>query len=233
MSGTSDAGSAGPVAAQGGRGRSSPRGRLLCALGALAGSGIVVLAAGRTWVTAAPSDAPGVATVPVAGSQAAPAASALALAAAAAAVALLVTGRIGRRLAAGVLLLARGRGGRDGRPGRRRPGRCRRRAAVATATGRTGAPCHPVTVSGWVWLALAAGLLSPAAAPTASPRAARWPRAGPPFRDAVRRGRPRAGRRTGATAPRRRRPTRSAPGTRSAGASDPTGSDGPGLAECR
>ncbi len=183
MSGTSDAGSAGPVAAQGGRGRSSPRGRLLCALGALAGSGIVVLAAGRTWVTAAPSDVPGVATVPVAGSQVAPAASALALTAAAAAVALLVTGRIGRRLAAGVLLLAGvgvvvtavlvvadPAGAAQG--------------AVASATGRTGGALPPTTLSGWVWLALAAGLLIAGCGAYGLLRAARWPAPGRRFETA-------------------------------------------------
>ena len=163
-----------PPAAGPGGGR---RGRLLCALAALAGSGLVVLAAGRTWVTALPADVPGVTTVHAAGSQVAPAASALALTGAAAAVALLVTGRVGRRLAAVVLLLAGlgvvvttllvvadPAGAAEG--------------AVSAATGRTGGAVPATTLSGWVWLALAGGLLVAGCGAYAVARAASWPAPG-------------------------------------------------------
>jgi uncharacterized membrane protein (TIGR02234 family) len=143
----------------------------------------VVLAAGRTWVTAAPSDVPGVTRVQAAGSQAAPAVSALALTAAAAAVALLVTGRVGRRLAAVVMLLAGlGVAGTAALVVAGPAGAAQ--GTVAAATGRTGGAVPATTLSGWVWLALAAGLLVAGCGAYALLRAASWPAPGRRFESA-------------------------------------------------
>ena len=159
------------------------RDRLICALAALAGSGLVLLAAGRTWVTARPGDVPGVTAVHAAGSQVAPAASALALTAAAAAVALLVTGRIGRRLAALVLLLA-GLGVAVTAALVAADPAGAAEGVVAGATGRTGGAPPATTLSGWVWLALAAGLLVAGCGGYALLRAASWPAPGRRFETA-------------------------------------------------
>jgi uncharacterized membrane protein (TIGR02234 family) len=151
-----------------------PRGRLACAVAALAAAGLVVLAAGRPWVTASPRDVPGVHEVSAAGSQAAPAASALALAAAAAAVALLVTGRFGRRLAALVLALG-GAGVVAAAVAVLVAPADAVTAAVTTATGRAGGPVPDAAVTAWVAVALAAGLVLLAAGSFALLRARAWP----------------------------------------------------------
>lgn len=150
------------------------RGRLACALAGLAGAGLVVLAAGRTWVTARPAGVPGVAEVAAAGSSAAPAAPALALAAAAAAVAVLVTGRLGRRLAAVVLALSGAGTVAACVAVLADPGGAAE-AAVSTATGRTGGTPPPGTVTPWVVVALAGGLLAAVAGGYGVARSSTWP----------------------------------------------------------
>ena len=166
-----------PAPVRGGRARS----RLLCALGALAGAGLLVVLAGRPWVTRGITDVPGVAVVSASGGGVAPAAPALALVAAAAAVALLVTGRIGRRLAAGVLLLA-GLGAAAAvvvvlaSPGNAVA------SAVTAATGRSGGVAGPAAaVTGWVWPALVASVVVTLCGAVATLRAGSWPAPGRRF----------------------------------------------------
>ncbi len=157
------------------------RDRLGCALGALLGAGLLVVAAGRPWVTQVVSDVPGVTSVSASGGSAVPVAPALALAAAAGALALLVTGRLGRRLAAAVLLLA-GLGAVAAvvavlaAPGDAVA------AAVTAATGRSGPLSGPpAAVTGWVWPALAAAVLVAACGAVALVRVSSWPAPGRRF----------------------------------------------------
>ncbi len=162
-------------------GRGGPRSRLLSALVALAGAGLLVVAAGRPWVTRVISDVPGVAQVTASGDRAAPAAPALALVAAAAAVAVLVTGRVGRRVAAVVLLLAGIGAVAAVAVVALAPGEAVA-AAVAAATGRSGTVTGPPANStGWVWCAMAAGLLVTGGGLTAVLRARSWPAPGRRF----------------------------------------------------
>jgi uncharacterized membrane protein (TIGR02234 family) len=168
----------GPAAAP--RRTARSRSRLLTALGALAGAGLLLGLAGRPWVTRVVSDVPGVPLVSASGDRVVPAAPALALVAAAAAVALLVTGRVGRRLAAVVLLLAGLGAGAAvvsvlADPGAAVAG------AVASATGRSGAAGPPAAVTGWLWPALAAALLVTACGVVGLVRAPRWPAPGRRF----------------------------------------------------
>jgi uncharacterized membrane protein (TIGR02234 family) len=143
----------------------------------LAGVALVVLAAGRPWAGEAVTGVPGVPRITSTGSQAAPAATALALVAAAGAVALALTGRLARRVVAGLLILA-GLGVA---------------ALVATvlsdpaqaiapaleaATGRTAAGSRDVAgraeLTGWPWMAVVGALLILAGALTALGVAGRW-----------------------------------------------------------
>jgi len=156
------------------------RGRLACALGGLAGAGLVVLAGGRTWVTARPTGVPGVTEVAAAGTSAAPAAPALALAAAAAAVAVLVTGRLGRRLAAVVLALS-GLGAAVACVVVLADSAGAAEAAVSAATGRTGGAPAPGAVTPWVVVALAGALLAAVAGGYGVARSASWPAPGRRF----------------------------------------------------
>ncbi len=157
------------------------RSRLLSALVALAGAGLLVVAAGRPWVTRIVTDVPGVAQVEAAGDRVAPAAPALALVAAAAAVAVLVTGRVGRRVAAVVLLLA-GIGALVAVAGVLLGPADAVAGAVATTTGRAGPVAGPPpTVTAWVWCALTAALLVVGAGLTAVLRAGSWPAPGRRF----------------------------------------------------
>ncbi len=154
------------------------RGRLGCALGALLGAGLLVVVAGRPWVTQAVTDVPGVTRVSASGGTAVPAAPALALVAAAGAVALLVTGRLGRRLAAVVLLLAGLGAGAAVVAVLAVPGDAIA-SAVTAATGRTGGLAGPgAAVTGWVWPALAAAALVAASGAVAVVRAPAWPAPG-------------------------------------------------------
>ena len=157
------------------------RGRLLCALGALLGAGLLVVAAGRPWVTQVVTDVPGVTRVSASGGGAAPAAPALALVAAAGAVALLVTGRLGRRLAAVVLLLAGLGAGAAVIAVLAAPGDAIA-SAVTAATGRAGGLTGPAPgVTGWVWPALAAAALVTGCGAVGVVRAPGWPAPGRRF----------------------------------------------------
>jgi uncharacterized membrane protein (TIGR02234 family) len=155
--------------------------RLACALAGLVGAGLLVVLSGRPWVTRVLTDVPGVPRVSASGDSAVPAVPALAVVGAAAAVALLVTGRLGRYLAATVLLLA-GLGSAaavvrvPAAPGEAVA------AAVAAASGRSGGVAGPpAAVTGWVWAALAAAGLLVVAGATAVLRARTWPALGHRF----------------------------------------------------
>jgi uncharacterized membrane protein (TIGR02234 family) len=157
------------------------RQRLGCALGALLGAGLLVAVAGRPWVTQVVPDVPGVTRVSASGGGAAPAAPALALVAAAGAAALLVTGRVGRRLAAVVLVLAGLGAGAAVVTVLAAPGDAIA-SAVAAATGRSGRLAGPAAaVTGWVWPALAAAALVAACGAVAVVRAPAWPAPGRRF----------------------------------------------------
>ena len=157
------------------------RNRLACALAGLLGAGLLVVVSGRPWVTRVLADVPGVPRVSASGGDAGPAVPALALVAAAAAVALLVAGRLGRYLAAGVLLLAGMGAAGTVLSVLRSPGDAVA-GAVATASGRSGEVAGPpAAVTGWVWLALAAAVLLVAGGAVALARARTWPRAGRRF----------------------------------------------------
>jgi uncharacterized membrane protein (TIGR02234 family) len=170
--------------------RTGSRSRLLSALVALAGAGLLVVTAGRPWVSRIVTDVPGVTQVTASGDRAAPAAPALALVAAAAAAAVLVTGRWGRRVAAVVLLLA-GIGALAAVAAVVLAPADAVAGVVAAATGRTGPVAGPPpAVTGWVWLALAAALLVAGGGLAAVLRAGSWPAPGRRF-EAARAGAPR------------------------------------------
>ncbi len=157
------------------------RDRLGCALGALLGAGLLVVAAGRPWVTQVVSDVPGVTQVSASGGRTVPAVPALALAAAAGALALLVTGRLGRRLAAAVLVLA-GLGAAAAVGTVLAAPQDAVAAAVTAATGRSGPlPGPSAAVTGWLWPALAAAVLVTACGAVALVRAPSWPAPGRRF----------------------------------------------------
>jgi uncharacterized membrane protein (TIGR02234 family) len=125
----------------------------------LLGGGLVLLAGGRGWVSRAVTGVPGVTRVSADGTQVAPAATALALVALAGAVALALTGRLGRRLVAGLLVLA-GLGVVafvaavvTDPVGALAP-------SVMTATGQSGpVPGGGAGMSGWPWVAVAGAVL--------------------------------------------------------------------------
>jgi uncharacterized membrane protein (TIGR02234 family) len=161
-----------------------PRSRPACALAGLAGAGLLVFLSGRTWVTRVLTDVPGVPRVSASGAGALPAVPALALVAGAAAVVLLVTGRVGRYLAAVLLLLA-GLGAAVAvvsvlaAPGDAVA------TAVTAASGRSGGVAGPpATATAWVWAALAAAVLLVAAGLVAVLRARRWAAPGRRFESA-------------------------------------------------
>jgi hypothetical protein len=133
-----------------------------------------------------------VAQVAAPGDRAAPVAPALALVAAAAAVAVLVTGRVGRRVAAVVLLLA-GIGACVAVAGVVLAPADAVAGALATTTGRAGPVAGPPpAVTAWVWGALAAALLVVGAGLAAVLRAGSWPAPGRRF-EAAPAGAPSAG----------------------------------------
>jgi uncharacterized membrane protein (TIGR02234 family) len=138
-------------------------------------------------VTRVLADVPGVSRVSASGDGIVPVVPALALVAAAAAVALLVTGRLGRYLAAGVLLLAGAGAGAAvvwvlAAPGDAVAG------AVSAASGRSGAVAGPpATVGAWAWAGLAAAVLLLGGGAVAVLRAPTWPSPGRRF-DAPARG---------------------------------------------
>lgn len=131
-------------------------------------------------MTARPAGVPGVTEVAAAGSSAAPAAPALALAAAAASVAVLVTGRLGRRLATVVLALS-GLGAAAACVAVLADPAGAAEAAVSAATGRTGGAPSPATVTPWVVVALAGGLLAAVAGGYGVARSSTWPAPGRRF----------------------------------------------------
>lgn len=150
----------------------------------LAGAGAVVLAAGRPWAGQAVSAVPGVSTVTVTGTQAAPATTAVALVTAAGAVTLAVAGRVARRVVAGLLALA-GLGLigpvvavlRD-------PAWAVSPSAVA-ATGQTaGSAEGTAQVTAWPWLGLLGGALVLVGAVAALVGGRSWEASGRRFRAA-------------------------------------------------
>jgi uncharacterized membrane protein (TIGR02234 family) len=161
------------------------RERLLVVLGVLAGAGLALLAAGRIWVTQDVDDVPGVRTVTAAGNQVAPAVPALALVAAAGAVALLVAGRVGRRLA-GLAIAVAGGGVVATVVSVLADARSAAAGAVPAATGRSGPLPDPAVTSPWVWVALVAGVVTAGSGAAALVRAAAWPRAGRRFEPTTR-----------------------------------------------
>jgi uncharacterized membrane protein (TIGR02234 family) len=159
--------------------------RLACALAGVAGAGLLVVVSGRPWVTRVLSDVPGVPKVSASGDGIVPAVPALALVAGAAAVALLVTGRLGRYLAAAVLLLAGAGAGAAVLWVLAAPGQAAA-AAVSAASGRSGGVAGPpAAVTAWVWAALAAAALLVAAGGAAVLRARSWAAPGRRFEAAV------------------------------------------------
>lgn len=133
-------------------------------LAILVGVGLVVAAAGRPWVWQAVTGVPGAARATVSGSRALPAATAVALVAAAGAVALALTGRVTRRIVAGLLVLA-GLGMAALVVTVLQDPAQAVLPAVQTATGQVG-PVPGGTsglgtprLTGWPWLALGGGLL--------------------------------------------------------------------------
>jgi uncharacterized membrane protein (TIGR02234 family) len=159
------------------------RQRLLSVLGVLVGAGLVVLAAGRPWVTQRVIMVPGVVTVSASGDQAAPGAVALAAVAAAGAVALLVAGRLAARLA-GLLVTLAGAGVAASVVSVLADPRGAAATAVPGATGRTGPLGEPASPSAWVMVALAGGLLVVAGGVVAAARAGAWPVPGRRFEQA-------------------------------------------------
>jgi uncharacterized membrane protein (TIGR02234 family) len=159
--------------------------RLGSALGGVAGAGLLVAVSGRPWVTRVLTDVPGVPKVSASGDGIVPAVPALALVAGAAAVALLVTGRLGRYLAAAVLLLAGAGAGAAVLWVLAVPGEAAA-AAVSAASGRSGGIAGPpAAVTAWVWVALAAAALLVAAGGVAVLRAPRWAAPGRRFETPV------------------------------------------------
>jgi uncharacterized membrane protein (TIGR02234 family) len=158
--------------------------RWACVLAGLLGAGMLVAVSGRPWVTRVLTDVPGVPRVSASGGSSVPVVPALALVAAAAAIALLVTGRLGRHLAAAVLLLA----------GLAAAGAVLSvlatpadavAGAVTAASGRSGGVAGPPAgVTAWVWPALAAAALVAAGGATGLLRARTWPVPGRRFESA-------------------------------------------------
>jgi hypothetical protein len=149
------------------------RQRLLCVLGIVAGAGLTLLTTGRVWVRQDVTDVPGVRLVTATGVQAASGVTALALVAGAGAVALLVAGRLAARLAGLVVTLA-GVGVVVSAAVVALDPRSAAAPAVPGVTGRAGPLADPATASGWVWVALVAGLLVVAAGALAAARAPAW-----------------------------------------------------------
>jgi uncharacterized membrane protein (TIGR02234 family) len=143
----------------------------------LAGVALVVLAAGRPWVGEAVTGVPGVPRVTATGSQAAPAATALALVAAAGSVALALTGRVARRVLAGLLVLAGLGVAALVMTALHDPAQAIA-PALEAATGRTATAAGNVTgraeLTGWPWAAIAGALLILAGSLTALGVAGRW-----------------------------------------------------------
>jgi len=153
-------------------------------LAVLLGAGAVVLAGGRPWAGQPVSGVPGLVRVTAAGSQAAPAATALALVAAAGAVALALSGRIARRIVAGLLVPA-GLGVVGLVVAVLRDPAQAVAPALQAATGRTvqaatglGAPAE---ATGWPWLGVAGGLLIAASGLVGIVVSGRWGTSGRRF----------------------------------------------------
>ncbi len=153
--------------------------RRVVLVGTAVSAATLVLAAGRTWVTAHPGLSTAPPVVRVAGTELAPGALSLALVVAAAGIVLLTAGRWARLLGAALLVL----GGAGELAGAVSVLAAPARAvlpAVAQASGITPAGLRPppVSVSAWPWVALLAGGVAMAAGLLAAVRSHRWPALG-------------------------------------------------------
>ncbi len=133
--------------------------RLAVVLLVLAGAGLVLASAGRSWVGAAVTGVPGLPTVSASGQDAAPGLSAAALVAAAGAAALAVAGRVVRMVVATLLVLAGAALLALVWSVVADPAAALAPTLVA-ATGQTGAaPGSAARLTGWFWPAAAGGVL--------------------------------------------------------------------------
>jgi hypothetical protein len=137
-------------------GAGSIREKLLVALLSVAGGGLAVLAATRTWATQTVPGLPASASAGVTGSDAVPQVTALALVAIAAGIVLGTAGRAGRLIAAAVLLLV----------------------GVGIPAGvlpELGGDVSTSEFNGWAWVAVAGGLLAALAGTLGLARSRTWP----------------------------------------------------------
>jgi uncharacterized membrane protein (TIGR02234 family) len=142
---------------------------------ALLGGALGLLSGSRPWVHATVND-PLLGlqrTVSASGRMAAPVVVAVALVALAGGVALLLAGRFGRRLVGVVLVLAGAAELAAALGAVRQPGQAIA-DQVTRAVGRTGGAELRVTVTGWPWVAVLAGVLVVVAGALAVLRAHRW-----------------------------------------------------------
>jgi hypothetical protein len=151
----------------------------------LLGAGLTLLAQGRPWATGRLAADLGAGPLSVTGASAAPGASAMALVAAAAGIVLATAGRVGRRVAA-VLVVGAGAGVLAlSLPVALSP-RDDLRAAAAQATGTTAGSgtgalasaagqIATATTTVWPWVAAAGALVVLAGGVVAVLRAGRWP----------------------------------------------------------
>lgn len=148
--------------------------RASAAAGVLAGAGVVVATAGRTWTQVTVPGLPGADVVTADGRLVAPGATALALVAAAGAVVLVTSGPVVRRLAAGLLVLAGLGVAALGVPVLADPADAVG-PAVSRVTGTTGTPAPgSARATAWPWVSGAGGLLIVAGGAVGLARGRRW-----------------------------------------------------------
>lgn len=152
--------------------------RPVAVTGVLAGAGLVLLAAGRTWASQRVTGVPGAEVVTRDGRAAAPVVTAAALVAAAGALALVLAGRVARRAVAVALLLAGLTVAAATIPVLADPGAAVA-PAVAAATGQAGPGTGAAVAGGarsgaWPWAALAGAAVIGAGAGLTLLRGGSW-----------------------------------------------------------